>query len=451
MGTARRDTAEQATAGRAGARQGAVGRGATRRDGPKPGGPGVLLTLSRARDALGLDYDEFDVAVQIGEVRTVACGPRTWKVPPGEVTRLCAEEGHPQPLAERVRLVSGSEAAQLLGIGRERFVRLTRTGYVRPVRWYVNRYRALVWMYLAQELPAFAEQSPALLRGPLPEGLREAAARGEDERARGWRARRVAQLVRDAYDAWDEAAVWAALLGPDIVDDAMPDPFERAHLRKLRGELPPGRTGLATPQQIRVLTTADHPDEIALGLVALADALGRARMLRPAPGPASVPAAPPGPALAVAPGSVGATTPEPGTLERPSTPGRSLAPDRLTAPAATRTGLSPAVPVSPALPLPALAPPAPTAPPEQIGAEAASGPVAGPPAGLPLGPEVRPAPRRGLRRLLPGGRRSAAARAGHEAGWSGRVHSSPTSVRRMTARPSSSEAVRSTSAERPQP
>ncbi len=364
----------------------------------------MLLTLGRARDALGLDYDEFDVAVQTGEIRTVACGPRTWKVPPEEVARLRAEDGHPRPLRERVRLVSSAEAAKRLGIGRERFVRLARTGFVRPVRWYVNRYRALVWMYLDQELPALAERSPALLHGPLPEGLREAVARGEDQRARGWRARRVAQLVRDAYDPWEEAAVWAALLGPEIVDDALPGPYERAHLRRLRATLPPGRSGAATPEQVRELTTADHPDEIALGLVGLADALGRARALRPAPAPD------PG---AVLPGSAALSNPGatvPGLLA-----GRAVQPISLER---ARALLPRAGDIGPAEPPPG----------------------------------ARPMPRRGLRRLLPRGRGPGAGHRGHEAPAADRgAHSSPTSVRRTTARPSSSEAVRSTSAEMPQP
>jgi hypothetical protein len=410
QGAARPDGKTPGAVGQGGVRQGAARQSAargerTKQGGTRPGGmkrdspPGqggvrALLTLSRARDALGLDYDEFDVAVQIGEVRTVTCGPRMWKVPPEEVDRLRAEAGHPQPLLDRVRLVASAEAARELGIGRERFVRLARAGYVRPVRWYVNRYRALVWMYPAQELPAFAEQSPALLHGPLPEGLREALARGEDERARGWRARRVAQLVRDAYDPWDEAAVWAALLGPEIIDDALPDPYERTHLRKLRAALPPGRTGPVTPEQIRELTTADHPDEIALGLVALADALGRARVLRPAPEPSAA--------------SPWAANPPPLGLAPRSAP-----------------------------PPPTELPPRPAPPPP---AEPA-----------PL-PEARTLARRGLRRLLPRGRRSGVVDPAAGSSWAdGHAHSSPTSVSRITARPSSSEAARSTSAEMPQP
>ncbi|MYS23098.1 MULTISPECIES: DUF6397 family protein, partial [unclassified Streptomyces] len=253
---------------------------------PPPGsGPAErgLLPLARARDELGLDYDEFEVALQIGEVPCVACGPGQWKVPAQAVARLRAEPDHREALLARLRLVNSDEAARLLGIGRERFVRLARAGYVRPVRWYVNQYQAVVWIYLARELTEFADRRPALLHGPLPADLREAVAAGEDERPRGWRARRTAQLVRDAHDAWEEAAVWAALLGPEIVAEAVPDPDDRGHLRRLRAELPPGRVGRASAERISELTSADRPEEIAAALLALATALGRARALRAAP------------------------------------------------------------------------------------------------------------------------------------------------------------------------
>ncbi|WP_405785975.1 DUF6397 family protein [Streptomyces sp. NBC_00138] len=469
--------------------------------GPAPGAPpgsGTLLTLGRARDTLGLDHDDFDVAVQIGEVRTVACGPRVRKVPAAEVARLLDPDGRPQALLDRVRLVSSTDAAKQLGIGRDRFVRLARLGYVRPLRWYVNRYRALVWMYPVQELPDLADQHPALLRGPLPEGLRGAVASGEDQRARGWRSRRVAQLLRDAYDPWEEAAVWAALLGPEAVDQALPDPYERAHLRRLRRALPPGRTGAATPEQIKEITTADHPDEIATALLALSETLVRARAHESAPalvpptvGPLPVsaftpsaglvatsvrpPAAPTASALGLAP------MPPAGVPEMPT---RQSAAGSLPLPAsaapagpviASALGLTPVPPAGlrAAPPWPSAAGPLPAASAASAGPAIASAPglTPVPPAGLAVGPAVRrvaepPPPRapgpvavsvdrgrvvpRGLRRLLRGGgsavgaaRRLSQARA--------RAHSSPTSVSRITARPSSSEAARSTSADRPQP
>ena len=84
--------------------------------------------------------------------------------------RLRAEDGHPQPLLDRVRLVSSAEAAKELGVGRERFVRLARAGYVRPVRWYVNRYRALVWMYLAQERARARRAQPGAAARPAAGG-----------------------------------------------------------------------------------------------------------------------------------------------------------------------------------------------------------------------------------------------------------------------------------------
>ena len=314
---------------------------------------GELVSLSRARDELGLDYDEFEVALQVGEVPTVVCGPGVWKVPRAELARLRGAEGRPDTLLERLRLVSSGGAAEAMGTGRDRFVRLARAGCVRPVRWYVNQYRVVVWLYLAREAAEFAEGNPGVLSGRLPVPLRGSGDGGTDLRARGWRARRAEQLVRDAADAWEEAAVWAALLGPEIAAEAVPDPYERAHLQRLRSALPPGRPGRATPEQVRSVTTADAPDEIAAGLGALAEALGRARAGQPAPRPSPLP------------------------------------PD-----AAGRRARTP------------------------------------PPA------------RRGLRRLL--GRRAAA-------GPGRDRQSSPTPVSRITARPSSSDAARSTSAEMPQP
>ncbi|MFJ1586705.1 DUF6397 family protein [Streptomyces sp. NPDC088197] len=249
------------------------------------------LTLNRAREELGLDFTLFELALQLGEIRTVSRGSGQWRVPVDEVTRLRDAEGHPQALLDRLRLVTSTEGAAMIGISRDRLVRLARLGLIRPVRWYVNRYRALVWVYLGHELREFAAGSPAMLKGRLPAGLRDALDAGQDQRALGWRSRRVAQLVRDCHDAWDEAAVWAALLGPEVTDDAVPDPFDRARLRGIRVALPPGRPGpLASPELTRSLTTADHPDEIALALVALADALGRARTEQPAPHPAFAPA-----------------------------------------------------------------------------------------------------------------------------------------------------------------
>ncbi|SEN83411.1 DUF6397 family protein [Actinacidiphila rubida] len=378
--------------------------------------PGVaeLLPLSRVRDELGLEYDEFDVALQVGEVRTVVCGPGVWKVPRSELARLRALEGPEDGLLKRLRLVSSGGAAEAMGIGRDRFTRLARAGCVRPVRWYVNQYRAVVWLYLAREAAEFADLNPAVLTGRLPGPLRETGDGGTDLRARGWRARRAGQLVRDAADAWEEAAVWAALLGPQIAGEAVPDPYERAHLYRLRATLPAGRPGRATPEQVRSLTTADAPDEIAAALFALAEALGRARRGQPVPRPSPGSHAPALPALPALP-----------------------APPAPPAPHASPALPAPHAPEPPGLPEVTAVPPRPEVPPGQEAAPSGARPAAA---------------RRGLRRLL--GRRphtGTGTGQGAPAGPGRDGQSSPTSVTRTTARPSSSEAARSTSAEMPQP
>jgi hypothetical protein len=329
------------------------------------------LTLNRAREELGLDFTEFELALQLGEIATVGGGTDRPRVAEAEIARVREAAGGTPALLARIRLVNTTEGAELLGISRERLLRLTRAGCVRPARWYVNRYRALVWLYPAGELEAFAAGSPALLAGRLPAAVRESADEGEDQRPRGWRSRRVAQLARDARDPWEEAAVWAALLGPEMTESAVPDPYERSRLRRIHQVLPPGRPGpLADGALIARLTTADHPDEIALGLVALADALGRARDRDPVPRPTSAApeTAPPARVVRKKGGHVAAPP-----------AGRATAPVPLPAPASA---------VAPA-PLPAPAPVAALVP-------------AGGTAPAPWAAEDRP--RRSLRRLLRGRR-----------------------------------------------
>lgn len=284
---------------------GAVGRPAVRRraapkcSGPRAGLPpgAPPLTLNRAREELDLTYAEFELALQLGEISTVTAGgadrPR---VPAAEIARVLDAPGGKAALLSRIELVDTTAAAELLGIGRDRMLRLTKAGCVRPVRWYVNRYRAVVWLYLAGEIKELAAGSPALLAGRLPDAVRAAEAEGDDQRARGWRSRRVAQVVRDAAGPWEEAAGWAALLGPEVTDSVVPDPHERSRLRTLRTVLPYGRPGpLADAALIRRLTVADHPDEISLALLALADALHRARTHESPPVPAPGPPPPPAP------------------------------------------------------------------------------------------------------------------------------------------------------------
>ncbi|MFF3947635.1 DUF6397 family protein [Streptomyces sp. NPDC001902] len=265
------------------------------------------LGMQRAREELCLEAEEFEVALQTGEVRTAPAVGGRRRVVREDVDRLRAEEGFPDRLRARLELVGSIEGAALIGISRERFTRLAKGGFLRPVRWYVNRYRAVVWLYLAEDVRRFARTHPALLEGRLPAELRDALDEGEDHRARGWRARRVEELVRDAEGAWGEAAAWSALLGPELAADAVPDTRERAYLRRLCPALPPGSTGAyATRELIEAQTVAGHPDEITFAQVSLADALLRARTSRPAPRPeratpADIPAVTPGPPIAPPP------------------------------------------------------------------------------------------------------------------------------------------------------
>ncbi|MFD8074885.1 DUF6397 family protein [Streptomyces sp. NPDC059718] len=261
------------------------------------------LGMQRAREELCLEAEEFAVALQTGEVRTTPAVGGRRRVVRADVDRLRAEEGFPDRLRARLELVGSIEGAALIGISRERFTRLAKGGFLRPVRWYVNRYRAVVWLYLAEDVRRFARAHPALLEGRLPAELRDALDEGEDHRARGWRARRVEELVRDAEGAWGEAAAWSALLGPELAADAVPDTRERAYLRRLCPALPPGSTGsYATRELIEAQTVACHPDEITFAQVSLADALLRARASRPAPRPErATPAATPGPPIATPP------------------------------------------------------------------------------------------------------------------------------------------------------
>ncbi|MDX3071496.1 DUF6397 family protein [Streptomyces sp. MI02-7b] len=267
------------------------------------------LGVRRAREELGLDPAEFEVALQVGEIRTTSAAGGRRRVVRKDVERLRSEEGFPETLRERLRLVGSVEGGELIGITRDRFTRLAKGGLIRPVRWYVNRYRAVVWLYLAEEVRQLAVARPSLLAGRLPTALRDALDEGEDHRPRGWRARRVEEMVRDATDAWGEAAAWAALLGPEAAARAVPDPHERAYLRRLRPGIPPGNTGTHVAREmIDAIVVADRPDEVAFAQVSLSDALLRARAARPAPRPGNEqepalavlvappdPAAPPGP------------------------------------------------------------------------------------------------------------------------------------------------------------
>ncbi|ARZ66403.1 hypothetical protein SMD11_0737 [Streptomyces albireticuli] len=248
----------------------------------------AAVPFARAARELELKPREFELAVQLGLVRTVSAGPGGGRrrVAREEIDRHVAGPGFPEALRTRVWVVGTSEGAELMGISPARFGRLARAGCFAPVRFYVNRYRAVVWHYLATDLVDFADASPELLTGRTPAALRDALEEREDRRARGWRARRLDQLLALTDDPWERAAATASVLGPEQLADAVPDPYERARVSELRPELSAVR---ADTQAVRVVvervTLAADPEEIAWYRKQLTDALARARAACPVTGP----------------------------------------------------------------------------------------------------------------------------------------------------------------------
>lgn len=252
---------------------------------------GETLAWTRAAGELGLKPRELEFAVQLEEVGSVpAAGGGRRRVPRAEVDRLRKADDFPDGLRERVRVVGTAEGAALIGIGPERFARLARVGLVSPLAFYVNRYRAVVWLYPAAELRAFAAREPGLLKGPMPRNLKALLDAGEDWRARNWRSRRISQLARQSDDPWERAAVPAAVLPADDVAEVVDDPYERAYLRRLRPALVSARTdSTATWEAAERLATADDPDEILWLRLSLVCALEEARTARSAPMPGEPP------------------------------------------------------------------------------------------------------------------------------------------------------------------
>ncbi|WP_371634783.1 DUF6397 family protein [Streptomyces zaomyceticus] len=241
----------------------------------------------RAAQELELGRDEFRLAVQLGLVRTVPAGEGgRRRIERCELDRLRAAPDFPAGLRERVRAVGTGEAAALLEITPERFTKLVRTGHLSPVRFSLNRYRAVVWTYLAEEVAEFGPTCPTLLTGRLPLELRERLAAHEDLRPRNWRARRLGVLLRATDDPWARTAAIASLLDPVQVAEVVDDPYERAHLDRLRPPAPPGLPVQTAARDIAErLTRADDPDEILWHRVSLAMSLDEARAAHPAPYP----------------------------------------------------------------------------------------------------------------------------------------------------------------------
>ncbi|MFJ8145939.1 DUF6397 family protein [Streptomyces sp. NPDC096048] len=277
-------TAEQIGATRASA------RGATHE---------TSLAPNRAARELGLRRSDLDLAVHLGRIRTVPDeGGGGRRVAREEIARIRAGEGFPEALRDSVRAVGTMEGAALMEVPRARFTRLARLGLLVPVKFYVNRYRAVVWLYLAEELRQFAsdERNAALLKGRTPEGLRDQLTEGLDLRPRNWRGRHLGFLLRQADDPWARAAAVASLLDPVEVSRVVRDPYERSHLHRFRPVTPAhGSPGSPAAQLAEEIMTAVDPDEVDWLRADLAGAAEAARGQRPAPRPAPRPlSTPPG-------------------------------------------------------------------------------------------------------------------------------------------------------------
>ncbi|MCX4992637.1 MULTISPECIES: DUF6397 family protein [unclassified Streptomyces] len=300
-------------------------------------------SLSRAARELELRRGEFDLALHLGCVRSVPDeGGGGRRVARAEIDRVRAEDGFPEALRERVKTVGTTEGAALMGITTTRFTRLARLGLVVPVNFYVNRYRMVVWLYLAEELRQFAvdQQNAPLMTGRTPEGLRDQLEEGLDLRPRNWRGRHLGFLLRQTGDPWARAAVVASLLDPVEVAEIVQDPRERAHLDSLR----PERVSQAAPESpaARIaerIATADDPDEINWLRADLAQSLSEARQDRPAPRPTPTASPVVDPAPADPPSMVprSAAPPSPISAPHASRPRLPAADGRRTTPESPRT------------------------------------------------------------------------------------------------------------------
>ncbi|MBZ6102849.1 DUF6397 family protein [Streptomyces olivaceus] len=247
----------------------------------------TFYASSRAARELGLRRSEFDLAVHLGRIRTVPDDERGGRrVTHDEVERIRAGAGFPRELRDAVRAVGTTEGAELMKVTKTRFTRLARLGLVVPVRFYVNRYRTVVWLYLADELRQFAadERNTALLRGRTPEGLRGQLDEGLDLRARNWRGRDLGCLLRQADGPWARAAAVASLLDAAEVSDVVTDPYDRSRLRAFRPVRQlSGSPGSPAAQLAEEIMTAADPDEIDWLRADLANEVEAARRQSPVP------------------------------------------------------------------------------------------------------------------------------------------------------------------------
>ncbi|MFB7575586.1 DUF6397 family protein [Streptomyces sp. NPDC056165] len=249
------------------------------------------FSQSRAARELGLKRSEFDLAVHLGHIRTrpaEAGGGR--QVDRAEVELLRGQEGFPDALRQRVATVNTREGSAIMEVTAARFTRLARLGLLVPVAFHLNRYRAVVWRYLADELREFAAdaKNASLLNRPLPETLRGQLDTGLDLRPRNWRGRHLGFLLSQAGDPWERAGVMASLLDPVQISEIITNPYERSHLSRFRPPSPAhGAPGSPAVHLTERITTAQDPDEVDLLRADLARAVREARTHRPAPRPAS--------------------------------------------------------------------------------------------------------------------------------------------------------------------
>ncbi|MDF3147399.1 DUF6397 family protein, partial [Streptomyces sp. T21Q-yed] len=250
----------------------------------------LSYTPSRAARELALKRGELDLAVHLGIIRTVPDeGGGGRRVPRSEIDRLRSGAGFAESLQDRVKVVGTTEGAGVMDVSIGRFTRLARLGLVVPAKWYLNRYRAVVWLYLAEELKQFAadeKNAPLLNDRRMPEGLRGMLDAGVDLRARNWRGRHRGFLLRLADDPWESAGALAAFLDPVQIAEIVPDPYERSHLNHFRpGPPASGAPGSPAAHLAERIMTADDPDEIGLLRADLTAVLEAARERRPAPRP----------------------------------------------------------------------------------------------------------------------------------------------------------------------
>ncbi|MFI6007840.1 DUF6397 family protein [Streptomyces sp. NPDC051243] len=254
----------------------------------KPSQPSC--TPGRAARELSLKRSDLDLAVHLGLIRTVPDeGGGGRRVPRGEIDRVRSGDGFPDSLLERVKAVGTAEGAALMDVSVGRFTRLARLGLVVPVKWYLNRYRAVVWLYLAEELKRFAadDKNASLLKARrMPEGLLAMLDAGVDLRPHNWRGRHRDFLLRQAGGPWERAGALAAFLDPVQIAEIVPDPYERSHLNRFRpGPPASGAPGSPAAHIAQRLMTADDPDEISLLRTDLTALLREALETGPAPRP----------------------------------------------------------------------------------------------------------------------------------------------------------------------